>query len=103
MEIERNLNMIEVKNVAPTEIDTLQDGHVLTSGDLVGSEPISSLTEKVDAAHAKEETESTQSNDDSNESSAESDADEGDMKFGVTKSKSSTSQEVRKLKGNTLI
>ena len=50
--------MIEMKSVAPAGIDTSQDGHVLTAGDLVGSEPTSSLTEKVDAAHAKQKTES---------------------------------------------
>ena len=58
-EIERKLNTIEIKNVTPAEIDTSQDGRVLTPGDLVGSEPTSSLTAKLDAAHAKEETKST--------------------------------------------
>ena len=66
-----------MKNVAPAEIDTSQDGHVLTAGDLVGSEPTSSLTEKFDAAHAKEETESMRSNDDNSESSVDSSAEEG--------------------------
>ena len=42
--------MIEMKNVTPAEIDTSQDGHVITTIDLVGSELTSSLTEKVDAA-----------------------------------------------------
>ena len=63
--------------MTPEEIDTSQDGRVLTSGDSACNETTSSLTEKLDAAHAKEETESTRFNDDNSESSAGSNAEEG--------------------------
>ena len=86
----------------PAEISTLQDGHALAVDDTVGSVPISPLTDTADDVHAKEGKQSTQYNDSINESSSESSADEGDGKIGVTKSKPSTSQEVRILKSYPL-
>ena len=43
--------MIDMKNVIPAEIGTLQDVHILTVGGIVDSDPLYSLPEKVDSGH----------------------------------------------------
>ena len=62
VEIERNLKLIDVKNVESAVIDTSQDGRALTPGDFLSGRPTSSFTEKVDTAHEKEVAESLQVN-----------------------------------------
>ena len=46
VEIERNMNMIEIKNVVPAEVDTSKDVRILTDNDTVNGMPIFLLTEK---------------------------------------------------------
>ena len=101
MEIERDLSTIDIKNVAPAEIGTSQDGRVSAPGDLVGGEPTSLLNKKVDTAHEKGVAESLQANDNSDESSSETNVEEGDIK--IAESKPLTSQDTSKIEHNTLL
>ena len=80
--------------MTPVEIDTSKEACMLTFVDSAGSKRTALLIEKFDAAHTKEDTESTRSNDDNSESSAGSNAEEGNRKLEMIKSEPSTSQEV---------
>ena len=73
------------------------------SGDLVGSEPTFSFTEKVDAVHKNGEVDPLQNTEDSDDSSSETNGDGGNLKIKAAESKPSTSQEVTKFEGDTLL
>ena len=62
IEIEKKMNMVDVKDVLPAEISILQDGHILVAGDTAGSGTTAPLTNTADDVHTKEEKQSTQDN-----------------------------------------